>query len=99
MSQATYQQLLNTGPDAGSTSQPQPDTSAQSWSTGPATQLTARERQLLRAVAGGRTVAAVAAELGLATNTVAQHLVSVRRKFRVSSTAAAIELAQTHRLL
>jgi DNA-binding CsgD family transcriptional regulator len=52
--------------------------------------LTARERQCLALVARGLSGTQIADELGIAPNTVAQHLVAVRRKFRVSSTAAAV---------
>ncbi|WP_299953325.1 helix-turn-helix transcriptional regulator [uncultured Modestobacter sp.] len=61
--------------------------------------LTARETQVLELVAGGRTGADIAEELGLATNTVAQHLVAVRRKFNVQSSAAAVAAARRAGLL
>jgi DNA-binding CsgD family transcriptional regulator len=55
--------------------------------------LSAREHQILSMAGSGLSSAEIAAELALARNTVAQHLQSVRRKFGVTSTAAAIEIA------
>jgi DNA-binding NarL/FixJ family response regulator len=60
--------------------------------------LTKREIGILSLVAGGKSGTQVAAELSLAPNTVAQHLVSVRRKLGVTTTAAAIEVAQRSNL-
>jgi DNA-binding CsgD family transcriptional regulator len=57
-------------------------------------QLTAREHQVLACVGQGMTGAAIGARLGLATNTVAQHLSAVRRKFVVRSSAAAVIAAR-----
>ena len=56
--------------------------------------LTGRERQVLQLVADGLTGALIAQQLGVATNTVAQHLSAVRRKFGVRSSAAAVEAAR-----
>lgn len=61
--------------------------------------LTARELEILRAVREGGTGAEVAGRMGLATNTVAQHLHSVRRKYGVGSTVEAIAAAEGHGLL
>ncbi|WP_205707492.1 LuxR C-terminal-related transcriptional regulator [Kineococcus vitellinus] len=59
-----------------------------------AVRLTPREREVLLLVATGRTAAGAAAALGVAVNTVSQHLVGVRRKYGVSSTRAAVERAR-----
>lgn len=56
--------------------------------------LTARERQVLQLVADGMTGTAIAEALGLATNTVAQHLTAVRRKLGVRSSADAVAAAR-----
>lgn len=56
--------------------------------------LTAREVEILRAVRDGGTGAEVADRMGLATNTVAQHLHSVRRKYGVNSTGEALAAAE-----
>jgi DNA-binding NarL/FixJ family response regulator len=61
--------------------------------------LTKREIGILALVASGKSGTQVAADLSLAPNTVAQHLVSVRRKLGVSTTAAAIEVARESGLL
>lgn len=60
----------------------------------PRTLLTAREQEVLRLVADGLTGTAVAEQLGLATNTVAQHLTAVRRKLGVHNSADAIAAAR-----
>ncbi|WP_432520798.1 LuxR C-terminal-related transcriptional regulator [Kineococcus sp. SYSU DK006] len=59
-----------------------------------AVRLTPREREVLLLVATGRTAAGAATVLGVAVNTVSQHLVGVRRKYGVSSTRAAVERAR-----
>lgn len=56
--------------------------------------LTARETEVLQLVAEGRSGVDIAVRLGLATNTVAQHLAAVRRKFDVPSSAAAVAAAR-----
>lgn len=56
--------------------------------------LSPREEQILRLVGNGLTAAEAAAVLGLAVNTVSQHLVSARRKYGVTSTRAAVEAAR-----
>ena len=64
-----------------------------------AVSLTARERQVLQMVADGCPGSVVADRLGLAPNTVAQHLVAARRKYGVRSSAAAASLARQQGLL
>ncbi len=61
--------------------------------------LTARELEVLRLVAAGHPGAVVAERLGLAPNTVAQHLTAVRRKYGVRSSAAAAAAAREDGLL
>jgi len=61
--------------------------------------LTPREAEVLGRVARGDAMATVSADLGLALNTVAQHLVAVRRKYGVRSTALAVEAARADGLL
>lgn len=61
--------------------------------------LTAREQQVLQMVADGCPGSIVADRLGLAPNTVAQHLVAARRKYGVRSSAAAATLARQQGLL
>lgn len=56
--------------------------------------LSPREVEVLALVAQGLPGSRVAAQLGLAPNTVAQHLVSVRRKFGVRTSADAVDLAR-----
>jgi DNA-binding CsgD family transcriptional regulator len=54
--------------------------------------LSPRETQILDLTGSGFTAADVGRQLSLAPNTVAQHLVSVRRKFGVTTTGAAVAL-------
>ena len=61
--------------------------------------LTARELQVLRLVATGRTNRAIADELGLSEKTVARHLSNIFNKLDVSSRAAATAFAFEHRLI
>ena len=61
--------------------------------------LTAREREVLQMVAEACPGAVVAERLGLAPNTVAQHLASVRRKYGVRSSATAAALARRDGLI
>ena len=61
--------------------------------------LTPREVEVLGRVAQGHATATVSADLGVAVNTVAQHLVAVRRKYGVRSTALAVEAARADGLL
>ncbi|AWI28444.1 LuxR family transcriptional regulator [Streptomyces tirandamycinicus] len=60
--------------------------------------LTAREAEVLRLVAAGRTNRAVAAELVISEHTVARHLNNIYAKLDVSSRAAATAYAYTHGL-
>jgi DNA-binding CsgD family transcriptional regulator len=61
--------------------------------------LTSRELEILQMTSEGKPGAVVAERLGLAPNTVAQHLASVRRKYGVRSSAAAAALARQAGLL
>lgn len=61
--------------------------------------LTAREVQVLRAVATGRTNRAIAEELFLSEKTVARHLSNIFTKVGVSSRAAATAYAYEHELM
>jgi len=69
-----------------------------SAATGPVT-LTPREAQVLRRVARGDGTAAISRDLGVAVNTVAQHLVAVRRKYGVRSSTLAVEAARRDGLI
>ncbi|MFD9502000.1 response regulator transcription factor [Streptomyces sp. NPDC060035] len=62
-------------------------------------ELTAREVEVLRLVAGGRTNRAIAAELTISEHTVARHLNNIFAKVDVSSRAAATAYAYTHGLV
>ena len=61
--------------------------------------LTARELQVLRLVATGRTNRAISDELGLSEKTVARHLSNIFNKLDVSSRAAATAYAFEHHLI
>jgi DNA-binding CsgD family transcriptional regulator len=61
--------------------------------------LTAREQEILQMIADGCPGSVVAERLGLAPNTVAQHLASVRRKYGVRSSAAAAAVARQDGLI
>ncbi|MFG2990179.1 LuxR C-terminal-related transcriptional regulator [Streptomyces sp. NPDC048257] len=61
--------------------------------------LTAREIDVLRLVAAGRTNRAIAAELTISEHTVARHLNNVFAKIDVSSRAAATAYVYTHGLV
>ena len=52
--------------------------------------LTAREADVLRMLARGRTYAQAAAELGMSAHTVASHVKNAYRKLDVHSAAAAV---------
>jgi DNA-binding NarL/FixJ family response regulator len=65
----------------------------------PPDRLSKREVEILALVAEGKSGTQVAAQLSLAPNTVAQHLVSVRRKLSVTTTAAAIDVAKRSKIL
>jgi DNA-binding CsgD family transcriptional regulator len=63
------------------------------------TPLSPRELEVLALAAQGHTGVTIANMLGLAVNTVAQHLVSARRKLGVRTTRAAVEaIRHTHDL-
>ncbi|HEY5833852.1 LuxR C-terminal-related transcriptional regulator [Streptomyces sp.] len=62
-------------------------------------ELTAREIDVLRLVAAGRTNRAIAAELTISEHTVARHLNNIFAKIDVSSRAAATAYAFTHGLM
>ncbi|WP_249423909.1 LuxR family transcriptional regulator [Nocardioides coralli] len=61
--------------------------------------LTAREAEVLRLVAGGRSNADIAAELVLSEKTVARHLSNIFTKLGVGSRTAATAYAYEHRLV
>jgi DNA-binding NarL/FixJ family response regulator len=61
--------------------------------------LTARELQVLRLVATGKTNHAIATDLLLAEKTVDRHVTNIFTKLGVSSRAAATAYAYEHRLL
>ena len=65
----------------------------------PGVTLTAREQEILQMIAEGCPGSVVAERLGLAPNTVAQHLASVRRKYGVRSSAAAALAARADGLI
>jgi DNA-binding NarL/FixJ family response regulator len=65
----------------------------------PAAPLSARERQVLRLVAAGKTNKAIAAELRLSARTIDRHLSNIYTKLDVPSRAAATAHAHNHRLL
>jgi ATP/maltotriose-dependent transcriptional regulator MalT len=61
--------------------------------------LTARELEVLRLVAAGRTNKAIAEDLVLSERTVDRHVSNILAKLRVSSRAAATAYAYEHRLI
>jgi DNA-binding NarL/FixJ family response regulator len=61
--------------------------------------LTARELEVLRHVAAGKTNRAIAADLFLSEKTVARHVSNIFAKLRVSSRAAATAYAYEHDLV
>jgi LuxR family maltose regulon positive regulatory protein len=61
--------------------------------------LTRREAEVLRMLAGGRTYAQAAAQLGMSANTVGTHVKSAYRKLDVHSAAGAVMRAIELRLL
>lgn len=65
----------------------------------PAAGLTARELEVLRQVATGRTNRAIADELGLSEKTVARHISNIFNKLHVPTRAAATAYAFEHRLI
>lgn len=66
---------------------------------GPAGGLTARELQVLRLVAAGKTNRTIAADLFLSEKTVARHLSNIFTKLGLSSRAAATAYAYEHDLI
>ncbi|GAA4708486.1 response regulator transcription factor [Phytohabitans rumicis] len=58
-------------------------------------ELTAREREVLGLIAGGLANAAIAARLGLAPNTVSNHISNIFAKLQVASRAEAIVKARS----
>jgi DNA-binding NarL/FixJ family response regulator len=61
--------------------------------------LTAREVQVLRLVAAGRSNRAIAAELAISEHTVARHVQNIFAKLDVPSRSAATAFAFEHDLL
>jgi DNA-binding NarL/FixJ family response regulator len=61
--------------------------------------LTARELEVLRLIAGGRTNKAIAAELVLSERTVERHASNIFAKLGVSTRAAATAFAYEHELV
>ena len=55
--------------------------------------LTPREREVLRAIAGGARSSQIATELGITERTVKAHLASIYQKLGVDSRAAAVAIA------
>jgi len=63
------------------------------------TPLTAREIQILKQVASGRTNRAIATKLGISEKTVARHISNIFNKLDISSRAAATAFAYQHQLV
>jgi len=61
--------------------------------------LTAREQEVLRLVAAGRTNRAIATELSLSEKTVARHVSNIYAKLELTSRAAATAYAYEHDLV
>jgi len=59
------------------------------------TELTRREREVLEWIASGLSNQAIAAKLGLSTNTISNHISSIFGKLQVSSRAEAIVRARS----
>jgi DNA-binding NarL/FixJ family response regulator len=80
-----------------------PDLTSPGWTRSPdaaaAHGLTARELQVLRLLAAGKTNHAIAADLVLADKTVDRHVSNIFAKLGVSSRAAATAYAYEHRLV
>ncbi len=77
----------------------QAQTFSRTETTTPAGGLTARELEVLRLVATGRTNRSIAADLFLSEKTVARHVSNIFSKLGVSSRAAATAYAYEHSLL
>jgi DNA-binding NarL/FixJ family response regulator len=69
------------------------DSLARSWSAPTPGGLTARELEVLRLVASGRTNRAIASDLVLSEKTVARHVANIFTKLGLSSRAAATAYA------
>ena len=61
--------------------------------------LSAREVEVLRLLAGGKSNRAIAAELGISERTVDRHVSNIYTKLDVSSRAAATAFAYEHGLI
>jgi DNA-binding NarL/FixJ family response regulator len=85
---------LGAAPDLARIDSPAPDADPR-----PPHGLSARELEVLRLVAAGRTNKAIAAELVLSERTVERHVSNIFAKLGVSSRAAATAFAYEHRLL
>jgi DNA-binding CsgD family transcriptional regulator len=68
-------------------------------SNGRATELTARELEVLRMVASGSRTTDVAATMGIAERTVKSHLAAIYQKLGVENRAAAVNVAMRMKLL
>jgi DNA-binding NarL/FixJ family response regulator len=75
------------------------DALARTWSTPAPGGLTARELEVLRLVASGRTNRAIASDLVLSEKTVARHVANIFTKLGLSSRAAATAYAYEHDLV
>jgi DNA-binding NarL/FixJ family response regulator len=78
---------------------PDADALRASAAAGGAAGLTAREVEVIRLVADGRSNRAIAAELVLSEKTVARHLANIYAKLGLSSRAAATAYAYDHGLV
>lgn len=61
--------------------------------------LTPRELSVLRALTGGHSTQAIAAEMGIAQGTVLRHVEAIRRKFGVSTRLEAVTKAIQHHIV
>ncbi len=61
--------------------------------------LTAREVQVLRLLAAGKTVAEIAEQLVISPRTVTTHITTIYRKIQVSTRSAATRYAIEHKLI
>ncbi len=61
--------------------------------------LTDRQREVLRLLAGGRSMKEVGAELNLAPRTIAFHKYRMMQQLNVKSTAELIQYAVRHRIV
>jgi len=76
-----------------------PDLQAMAGATREEGGLTAREQEVLRLVAAGRTNRAIATELSLSEKTVARHVSNIYAKLELASRAAATAYAYEHDLV